>query len=213
MSQKVPALKMCQINATDIFDRIKGLRGTRTDVLRGATAAGALFFYDSMFDSKNGAANAAANAQEELDDLWTQHNGVFTEEDIKDFTTTPSGLLYKDVMVGKGATPNDGDAVTLNMVGYIFETGEKWTNTYKGIPSYQSVVRAGARPNQKFMKGLNDGVLNMKKGGKRILVIPAYLAYNYVAIYSQQNPSVTIIPAGAALVCYVEVMSFKPLPK
>jgi FKBP-type peptidyl-prolyl cis-trans isomerase len=50
----------------------------------------------------------------------------------------------------------------------------------------------------------------MKTGGKRILVIPAYLAYNYVAIYSQENPNVTIIPAGAALVCYIEMLSFKP---
>jgi peptidylprolyl isomerase len=119
--------------------------------------------------------------------------------------------LYKDVKQGTGKSPNDGDAVTIQMVGYIFESGEKWSNTYKGIPAYQSVVRAGARENQKFMKGLNEGVKTMKRGGRRILVIPAYLAYNYVAIYSEKDPSVTIIPAGAALVCYVELMSFKPL--
>ena len=142
---------------------------------------------------------------------WTVHKGPFSEDDLKDFVKTESGLLYKDVAVGTGREPNDGDAVTINMVGYIFETGEKWTNTYMGIPTYQAVVRAGARENQKIMKGLNEGVKTMKKGGKRILVIPAYLAYNYLTIMSEANPGTPIIPGGSNLVCYVEVISFKKL--
>jgi FKBP-type peptidyl-prolyl cis-trans isomerase len=61
------------------------------------------------------------------------------------------------------------------------------------------------------MKGLNEGVKTMQVGGKRILVIPAYLAYNYVTIFSQENPNVVIIPGGSALVCYIEMLSFKQL--
>lgn len=148
---------------------------------------------------------------QDVDDLWTKHNGKFDENNLGDYTKTDSGLLYKDVEVGKGKVPDDGDAVTINMVGYIFETGEKWCNTYKGIPSYNSVVRAGVRENQKFMRGLNEGVKTMKKGGKRILVIPAYLAYSYTTIFSDKNPEVPIIPGGANLVCYIEVVDFKKL--
>lgn len=146
-----------------------------------------------------------------VDDLWTKHAGKFDENALGDYTKTDSGLLYKDVEVGKGKVPDDGDAVTVNMVGYIFETGEKWCNTYKGIPSYHSVVRAGVRENQKYMKGLNEGVKSMKKGGKRIFVIPAYLAYSYTTIFSDKNPEVPIIPGGANLVCYIEVVDFKKL--
>lgn len=142
---------------------------------------------------------------------WTVHKGPYTEQELKDFIKTDSGLLYKDVVVGKGSVPNDGDAVTINMVGYIFETGEKWTNTYMGIPTHEAVVRAGPRENQKIMKGLNEGVKSMRKGGKRILVIPAYLAYNYVTIMSEHNPGAPIIPGGSSLVCYVEVMNFRKL--
>ena len=199
------ALQMCNMNTTDILDKIKNNRRDllkKTPVLAASLAALLPLLPTLSF----------ANSNEAGDDSWTQHNGVFTENEIKDFTKTDSGLLYKDVVVGKGNVPNDGDAVNINIVGYIFETGEKWTNTYKGIPTYNSVIRAGARPNQKFMKGLNEGVRNMKRGGKRILVIPAYLAYNYVTIYSDKNPGVQIIPGGAALVCYVEVVDFKPLP-
>ena len=150
-------------------------------------------------------------AYAESDDLWTKHNGVFTENEIKDYAKTESGLLYKDVHVGRGNTPKDGDVVTINMVGYVFETGDKWCNTYKGIPSYQSSVRAGVRENQQFMKGLNEGVKDIKKGGKRILVIPAYLAYSYTTIFSDKNPEVPLIPGGSSLVCYVEVVNFKKL--
>jgi peptidylprolyl isomerase len=199
----------CNINATDIFEKVKRLRGSRSDLIRIGSATSALFVYDTLFSTYSKRPPTVA-AEEMPDDSWTVHNGLFTDDEIKDFTKTSSGLLYKDVTTGKGSSPKEGDSVTLQMVGYIYDTGEKWTNTYNGIPAYQSVIRAGPRPNQKFMKGLNEGVLTMKTGGKRILVIPAYLAYNYVAIYSQENPNVTIIPAGAALVCYIELLSFKP---
>jgi peptidylprolyl isomerase len=197
----------CNINATDIFEKVKRLRCSRSDLIRIGSATSALFVYDTLFIKRP----SIVAAEEIPDDTWTVHNGLFTEDDIKDFTKTSSGLLYKDVMTGKGSVPKDGDAVTLQMVGYIYETGNKWTNTYKGVPAYQSVIRAGPRPNQKFMKGLNEGVLTMKKGGKRILVIPAYLAYNYLAIYSDKDPSQVLIPAEATLVCYVECLDFKNL--
>lgn len=148
---------------------------------------------------------------EKVDDGWTQHKGKFDEKDLKDYVTTKSGLLYKDIREGTGNMPNDGDAVSVEMVGYIFETGDKWCNTYKGIPTYGSIIRAGVRENQKFMKGLNEGVKTMKKGGRRILVIPAYLAYSYTTIFSPNNKDEPLIPGGAALVCYVELLDFKKL--
>lgn len=175
----------------------------RRDALKVGTAAVATFAFGTL--------PSPVKASEDEDISWTVHKGQFREEELKDFVKTSSGLLYKDVVVGKGNEPNDGDAVTINMVGYIYETGEKWTNTYIGIPTYQAVVRAGARENQKIMKGLNEGVKSMKKGGKRILVIPAYLAYNYLTILSDKNPGTPIIPGGSSLVCYVEVLSFKKL--
>jgi hypothetical protein len=193
IAHRTTALQMCNINATDIFEKIKGLRGTRSDFIRVGSTTTALLMYANL-----------ATAEEIPDDSWTVHNGVFTKDEIKDFTKTSSGLLYKDVVTGKGQSPNDGDSVTLQMVGYIYETGEKWINTYNGVPAYQSIIRAGPHPNQRFMKGLNEGVMDMKKGGKRILVIPAYLAYNYIPVYSQENP-------GATLVCYIEMMSFTQL--
>jgi hypothetical protein len=131
IAHRTTALQMCNINATDIFEKIKGLRGTRSDFIRIGSTTTALLMYANL-----------ATAEEIPDDSWTVHNGVFTKDEIKDFTKTSSGLLYKDVVTGKGQSPNDGDSVTLQMVGYIYETGEKWINTYNGVPAYQSIIRA-----------------------------------------------------------------------
>jgi hypothetical protein len=153
----------------------------------------------------------SGSLKEEPSIAWTIHKGPFSENDLDEYKKTDTGLLYKDIELGTGPMPNDGDAVTINMVGYIFESGDKWCNTYKGIPSYTSVIRAGVRPNQKFMKGLNEGVKTMQKGGKRVLIIPAYLAYQYTTIFSQNNPDEIIIPGGSNIVCYVEVVNFRKL--
>lgn len=203
----VPALKMCNFNVSEAFERFRDARTSRQNIIRTALITG-------LSTAAIAAEEVVAQPSADSDHSWTYHNGPFTEAEIADYIQSKSGLLYKDVVASsvKGRTSTaskDGDLVTLEMVGYIFETGEKWCNTYKGIPTYKSVIRAGVRENQKFMKGLNEGVLGMKKGEKRILVIPAYLAYNYVAIYSQNDPSQTIVPGGAALVCYVEILDIK----
>lgn len=143
----VSATKMCNINVTDIFDKLTQNRPNRRDMGKAIFVTGlstAIITAEPHIKQANAKENVA-------EDTWTQHSGKFSEDEIKDFVQTKSGLLYKDIETGKGQTSKDGELVTLEMVGYIFETGEKWCNTYKGIPTYKSVIRAGPRENQKFM--------------------------------------------------------------
>ena len=201
-------LDLCSLSKMSMENR-RDVLGKPLNILKLSALSG----FITGLSSKSVSAVPIEYIQDKNDDtsdVWAKHSGPFSENDLKDYTKTSSGLFYKDVVEGKGDVPNDGDAVTIQMVGYIFETGEKWTNTYKGIPQYQSVVRAGPRENQKYMKGLNEGVASMKRGGKRIIVIPAFLAYLYVTILSE-NKDATIIPGGSSLVCYVEVIDFGPL--
>jgi peptidylprolyl isomerase len=180
-------VKQRQYNTQHIYPSMTMYELSRRNMLRFATAAFGM--------PTNGYADADDNI------AWTLHNGPFNVNNLNDYTKTDSGLLYKDIVLGSGPFPDQGDAVRIEMVGYIFESGQKWANTYKGIPTYYSVVRVGVTPNQQFMKGLNEGIQTMQRGGKRILVIPAYLACNY----TEKIPGDTIIPHGSSLVCYVEV--------
>jgi len=179
----------------------EGLRAARCsmerrDVLRLGRAALVARSFPALREAR------AADADS---DEWTVHKGAFGDDFLKEMaTTTASGLMYKDVSEGTGVPGKGGDEATIHAVGYIYETGEKWMNSFKGIPSGAMKQRVGVREGQKFMKGLSEGLVGMRKGGRRVMVVPAYLAYQYTAILSDSNNE--IVPGGASMVLYVQVL-------
>ncbi|KAJ4955666.1 hypothetical protein NE237_012449 [Protea cynaroides] len=85
--------------------------------------------------------------------------------------TTESGLQYKDIKVGIGPSPPAGFQVAANYVamvpsGQIFDSSLE-----KGLPY---IFRVGSG---QVIKGLDEGILTMKIGGKRRLYIPGSLAF------------------------------------
>ncbi|XP_043707448.1 peptidyl-prolyl cis-trans isomerase FKBP16-3, chloroplastic isoform X2 [Telopea speciosissima] len=85
--------------------------------------------------------------------------------------TTESGLQYKDIKVGIGPSPPVGFQVAANYVamvpsGQIFDSSLE-----KGRPY---IFRVGS---EQVIKGLDEGILTMKIGGKRRLYIPGSLAF------------------------------------
>ncbi|KAK9138755.1 hypothetical protein Sjap_009349 [Stephania japonica] len=85
--------------------------------------------------------------------------------------TTESGLQYKDIKIGQGPSPPVGFQVAANYVamvpsGQIFDSSLE-----KGTPY---IFRVGAG---QVVKGLDEGILSMKVGGKRRLYIPGSLAF------------------------------------
>ncbi|KAF5201103.1 Peptidylprolyl isomerase [Thalictrum thalictroides] len=85
--------------------------------------------------------------------------------------TTESGLQYKDIKLGAGPSPPVGFQVAANYVamvpsGQIFDSSLE-----KGTPY---IFRVGSG---QVIKGLDEGILSMKAGGKRRLYIPGSLAF------------------------------------
>uniref|UniRef100_A0A0F7H0C6 peptidylprolyl isomerase n=1 Tax=Masdevallia picturata TaxID=125444 RepID=A0A0F7H0C6_9ASPA len=85
--------------------------------------------------------------------------------------TTETGLQYKDIQVGVGPSPPIGFQVAANYVamvpnGQIFDSSLE-----KGQPY---IFRVGSG---QVIKGLDEGILSMKIGGKRRLFIPGPLAF------------------------------------
>ncbi|KAG9145086.1 hypothetical protein Leryth_008886 [Lithospermum erythrorhizon] len=85
--------------------------------------------------------------------------------------TTESGLQYKDIKIGSGPSPPVGFQVAANYVamvpsGQIFDSSLE-----KGLPY---IFRVGS---DQVIKGLDEGILTMKLGGKRRLYIPGALAF------------------------------------
>uniref|UniRef100_A0A0F7H0C2 peptidylprolyl isomerase n=1 Tax=Geranium incanum TaxID=1158081 RepID=A0A0F7H0C2_9ROSI len=85
--------------------------------------------------------------------------------------TTESGLQYKDIVVGSGPNPPVGFQVAANYVAMV-PSGQIFDSSLdKNLP-YLFRVGSG-----QVIKGLDEGILSMKAGGKRRLYIPGPLAF------------------------------------
>ncbi|XP_050282470.1 peptidyl-prolyl cis-trans isomerase FKBP20-2, chloroplastic isoform X1 [Quercus robur] len=94
-----------------------------------------------------------------------QVNVVTPENYIK----CDSGLIYRDFEVGKGDCPKDGQQVTFHYVGYN-ESGRRIDSTYlQGSPAK---IRLG---NNALVPGFEEGIRDMRPGGKRRIIIPPEL--------------------------------------
>ncbi|MBX9694614.1 MAG: FKBP-type peptidyl-prolyl cis-trans isomerase [Cyanobacteria bacterium] len=102
-------------------------------------------------------------------------------------TTTPSGLQYKDIKIGTGASPKRGQAVKIHYTGWLYPSGAKFDSSVdRGVPFNFCVGIGGVIP------GWDEGVATMKQGGKRLLLIPPKLGYGDRGAGSKVPPNATL---------------------
>ena len=111
-------------------------------------------------------------------------------------TTTASGLQIVDTKVGTGAAPRSGQTVVVHYTGWLYVNGakgKKFDSSVDRNEPFEFAVGAG-----RVIKGWDEGVVGMKKGGRRLLVIPPDLGYG-----AQGQGS---IPANETLVFVVDLV-------
>lgn len=84
---------------------------------------------------------------------------------------TPSGLKYIDTLVGTGESPTPKAKVTVHYTGTLMDGSKFDSSVDRGQP-FQFTIGIG-----RVIKGWDEGVMSMKVGGKRTLIIPSDLAY------------------------------------
>jgi peptidylprolyl isomerase len=134
--------------------------------------------------------------------VTTPTTGALSKEPV---FSIPSGkpskkLVVKDLIVGTGATAESGDEVSVNYVGKLYSNGKtfdaSWTDTPgKAFGPFE--LGAGA-----VIPGWDQGLVGMKVGGRRELIIPPSLAYKAAG----EPPT---IPKNATLVFVVDLLSVK----
>ena len=111
---------------------------------------------------------AAAATKKQLEDLEAK---LEKENPGKKFVTTDSGLKYIVLQEGTGESPKKGTKVTAHYTGK-FADGRVFDSSVQRGQPISFTVGAG-----QVIDGWDEAFLSMKKGEKRVLIIPSKLAY------------------------------------
>ncbi|MDE3722596.1 FKBP-type peptidyl-prolyl cis-trans isomerase [Nocardiopsis sp. N85] len=100
----------------------------------------------------------------------------------------PADLEITDLVVGEGEQAGHGNTVDVHYVGVAFSNGEEFDASWnRGAPLG---FRLGA---SQVIPGWDQGVLGMRVGGRRKLVIPPHLAYGARGAGDAIGPNETLI--------------------
>jgi FKBP-type peptidyl-prolyl cis-trans isomerase len=113
------------------------------------------------------------------------------------FMTTPQGARYQDMKSGTGEAAGPGDVVTLHFVGWLDADGTKGKEIYNSRREREPVSFVVGT--DKLMPGWSEGVIGMKPGGKRLLMLPPSLAYGAKGVEG-------VIPPDAAMIFVIDLI-------
>lgn len=161
----------------------------------------ALVVRSGMFARKNPGQpiNAAMRvAQAEQEHPWSERDIQLIARNYNGAIDTPSGLRYIVRQPGTGAeTPRRGQLVTVHYEGRLLDGETVFDTSANREGPFNFVIGEG-----KVIGGWDLGVMMMKKGEKRTLIIPSWLGYGEKGITGH-------IPRNASLVFDVELLDFK----
>jgi peptidylprolyl isomerase len=109
----------------------------------------------------------------------------------------PADLEIKDIWEGDGPVAKAGDTVSVHYVGVAFSTGEEFDASWNRGEPFAFPLGAGA-----VIAGWDRGVVGMKVGGRRRLVIPPDLAYG-------DRGAGAVIAPGETLIFVVDLLDVR----
>jgi peptidylprolyl isomerase len=106
----------------------------------------------------------------------------------------PKKLVVKDIVVGKGPAAKKGDKLSMQYVGVLYKGGEQFDASWDNGSPFEFTLGQGD-----VIPGWDKGLVGIKAGGRRELIIPSKLAYG-----AQGRPPT--IPPNAPLVFIVDAL-------
>lgn len=102
--------------------------------------------------------------------------------------TTVDGLKVRDIVEGTGAPAAAGNDIEVKYVGIAAATGEQFDASWDRGDNFSFKLGSG-----NVIPGWDQGVAGMKEGGRRLLVIPADLAYGAAGSPPTIEPNATLV--------------------
>jgi peptidylprolyl isomerase len=100
----------------------------------------------------------------------------------------PDDLLVEEIVVGTGEEAKAGQTAVVHYVGVGVSSGEQFDASWDRNEPFNFPLGAGY-----VIKGWDQGVVGMKVGGRRRLVIPAHLGYGQAGAGGVIAPGETLI--------------------
>ena len=174
------------VNKIEKGDSIKSLK-----IIRTGDKAKAFKSDDAAFEAlAKGAGNRVNEAAERaMRDVLTPLEKVHGK-----VTTTASGMKYFTLAAGKGEKAGKNRKIKAHYTGKL-TSGEIFDSSKRNEP-FEFTVGIG-----QVIKGWDEALSDMKKGEKRVLVLPPNLAYG-------ERGAGGSIPPNATLVFEVELLDF-----
>jgi peptidylprolyl isomerase len=110
-------------------------------------------------------------------------------------SAAPSTLQTKDLVVGTGTEAKTGSSISVNYVGALYSNGSVFDASWKRNEPFSFTLGKG-----QVIQGWDKGIVGMKVGGRRELIIPAELAYG-------KTGSPPKIPPNSPLIFIVDLLS------
>jgi FKBP-type peptidyl-prolyl cis-trans isomerase FkpA len=136
------------------------------------------------FADDTATANPAQAATETINRSVIQPNA--------DYVKTSSGLQYLDIKVGSGPAARNGNKVIVHYTGWLKGRlgipGKKFDSSRDRNEPFQFPLGMG-----EVISGWDEGVVGMKVGGIRQLIVPSYLGYGAKGAGDSIPPNATLI--------------------
>lgn len=117
-----------------------------------------------------------------------------TEAPSKTIIDSTSAFTQTDVKIGEGAEAKAGQTVVVHYTGWLYDAaatdkhGAKFDSSHDRSQAFAFPLGAG-----RVIKGWDQGVVGMKIGGQRTLIIPANMAYGSRGAGRKIPPNATLI--------------------
>uniref|UniRef100_A0ABM5F5E7 peptidylprolyl isomerase n=1 Tax=Pogona vitticeps TaxID=103695 RepID=A0ABM5F5E7_9SAUR len=103
---------------------------------------------------------------------------------------SPDAVVSQDLIVGEGQGVEAGDALEAVFTGWLFQNaglGQVFDSNVNKPKFLRLKLGSG-----KIIKGWEEGMIGMKKGGRRFLIIPPSLAYGSQGVPNRVPPDSTL---------------------
>ena len=147
-------------------------------------------------DEDNGDGGSADTATQEQ--TTTEASPADAEAALKDTSTKPvipkptgtppRKLVIEDIVKGKGPGAKPGDTVVVHYVGMNFSNGQEFDASWDAGAPFPVDLGAGA-----VIAGWDQGLVGIRAGGRRELIIPPELGYGADGYPPDIPPNETLV--------------------